>query len=442
MQMLASFSIRKAEATSGSADIELSMYDPFNYYAVGEVWMWESEGELQSRAVLDFDELLNREETDEDFRIMRMSANQTDNHIKFGELKPDTTYSIVFGYYDETGKFSMGDYTSVHTQPLDTWVRVSSVNMQSILLEVKLDNEEDEIPQEAYVYIIGHEDEEGYTGSIPPGESVGERYEITDRIKEMRSSRGATISSITTEKFIPSSEDEIDVMTPYVTVLVAATYENSKVQEVGRQVVRNPYYGMGVYYDKGEDEGEPGIRFTKTEKQMKAMAEKAYQEGRQAGIDEMEEEIADTKRWAAAQVAAAHEEAEAIKKESSQTSGNSANAPSSDNTQNSSAKVPSGGGQTSDSGESQPSREPSGSGGNTGDSQNSEDRAEDDSHASSDDQSGDSHLSSSQTSADSQTSSSWQTVTDDGQKAAEKKSKEEQPESTETETIGTDKAEE
>lgn len=321
MQMLASFSIRKAEATSRTADIELNMYDPFNYYAVGEVWLWEEDEELgrSGGEGIDIDAIKEKEDADPNFKVARMSANQTDNHIRFANLKPDTTYNVIFGYYNVNMQYTMADYTSVHTQPLETWVRVSSINMQNIMLDIKIDSDEEKIPIQVTVYTIGQEEPDEYrAGDFPLKDPNANAYDISDNkaLSQMCSSKGMVISEVNTDKFIRSltddeaEQEEVDT-TPYVTVLVAAEYEKedqtTEWEEVGRQVVKNPYYGMGVYYYPGDGtEDSPGLHFKSTNKAMQTFADTFFEAGRQAGKEEMEavvseieEDLKDEKRKSA-----------------------------------------------------------------------------------------------------------------------------------------------
>lgn len=288
MQMLASFSIRKAQSTSGSVNVELSMYDPFNYYAVGEVWLWETFEDSSGNVATNIEDVKEKQEDDEDFVVRKLSANQVDNKLLFAGLEPDTSYSIIFGYYDENGDFNEADYTSVRTEVLDTWVNVTSVNMQSIMMNVKVDPN-GEKPDDVWVYLIGSGDDySSYDGAIPPKGDV-EEVDVSDYIDQMCSSNGVTISSVNTEKFISSDEADGSDINLYVTVLVVGRYGDDEYREIGRQEVRNPYFGMGIYYDNGDEGGTKGINFKAANASTYALIEAAYKDGYQAGIEEAEE---------------------------------------------------------------------------------------------------------------------------------------------------------
>lgn len=291
MQMLASFSIRKAQATSGSVDVELSMYDPFNYYAVGEVWLWETFEDSAGGVVTDVETVEERAESDEAFKLDKLSANQVDNRVRFGELEPDKSYSIIFGYYNEEGVFVTADYTSVRTETLETVVNVTSVNMQSLMMNVKIDPNEDE-PEEVRVYTIGTGEEYDtytYTGpNLPTGNDL-EYTPVDSYIPQMHTSSGVMLSDIHTTQFISSEEADGSEVNAYVTVLVIGRYDGDW-KEIGRQEVKNPYFGMNVYYDNGEGSGTKGLKSRGEDQRIAALVATAYQDGYQAGFDDAEDE--------------------------------------------------------------------------------------------------------------------------------------------------------
>ncbi|MCD7807500.1 MAG: hypothetical protein LUH19_09225 [Lachnospiraceae bacterium] len=229
--------------------MKLTMYDPFNYYAVGEVWLWPTYTKN--------DEIVTDVETVEEdgVSIQKISANQSDNSVFFSGLDPDTTYSVVFGYYDETATFIQADYTSFTTSSLDKWISVTSVALQYVTLNVKLDASAD-TPTDARIYIFGQQDQSTNTDSLDTlGITVSGSYgssddytNITSYISQMTKSGGVAVTSSATEAFISTDSTVGSEENAYVLVVVVGTYDGV-VEEIGRQMVRNPYYGMSVYYN-------------------------------------------------------------------------------------------------------------------------------------------------------------------------------------------------
>lgn len=294
---LTSLYMRRTDTATTSLSVDLTMYDPFSYYVVGEVWVWEAAGG-QTNAIDAYEA-----EQDGNLEIRRMSVAPSDTNVLFTDLKPDTAYNVAFGYYTDTASgagsrmtasgFVQTDYTTVRTAVENTWLRVDSISMNSMMISLKVD-ETGEIPDKVSVYVV--EIDEPDENLINEGLYNGTQADLTvtsgTTIREMKMSGGAGLSLTNLEIFLGET-------TPveYVAVIAVGEYtdpEQSSVSSgiIAGQIVRNPYYGMGIAMDEdgniiltsgasttsletySADLQNAGARLTELEADVAALAEK------------------------------------------------------------------------------------------------------------------------------------------------------------------------
>lgn len=128
LELLANMFIRSADAGRTWADVNYTMYDPFNYLGAAMMVCWEEQygDELES--------------VDADNRII-LTGEAGGNQVTFYDLKPDTKYYVNMGYTDSTGTYKEMDQISFETKEYSCSAAVNGVHSKDITYTVRLDKE-------------------------------------------------------------------------------------------------------------------------------------------------------------------------------------------------------------------------------------------------------------------------------------------------------------
>ena len=253
MQSLASFHIEGAKTTSTSATLDVSMYDPFNYYAVGELWLYETFSDASGNVVTDA-ATVSQEAENDNLTLTKMSITPSDDSALFTGLKPNKQYSVILGCYDENGDYTQKDYTTFTTSAMDTYLNIREITWYSLSLDIKIDPVAD-TPQDVYALVYTQEEPELGDVSGQLNTIMREGVALSEFIGAMQSESGTTCD-VATRALINEEEGAgTDESRHYVVVLVAGLYDGNW-QVLSSQVVRNPYYGMSIW--QMENEGEEG----------------------------------------------------------------------------------------------------------------------------------------------------------------------------------------
>lgn len=264
MQSLASFHIESAATTSTSATLDVSMYDPFNYYAVGELWLYETFSDASGNVVSDA-ETVRQEAENDNLTLTKMSITPSDDSALFTGLKPNRQYSVILGCYNENGDFTQKDYTTFTTSSMDTYLKIQEITWYNLSLDIKIDPVAD-TPEEVYALVYTQEESElgDVSGRLA---SIGtEGTALSEFIGAMQSESGTTCQ-VGTTALINDEEGIVDESKHYVVVLVAGLYDGNW-QVLSSQVVRNPYYGMSIWQEQPPEGDEGGVIIRPDESQQ------------------------------------------------------------------------------------------------------------------------------------------------------------------------------
>lgn len=250
MQSLASFHIEGAETTSTSATLDVSMYDPFNYYAVGELWLYETFSDATGNVVTDA-ETVSQEAENDNLTLTKMSITPSDDSALFTGLTPNRQYSVILGCYDENGDFSQKDYTTFTTSSMDTHLNIKEITWYNLSLDIKIDPVAD-TPQGVYALVYTQEEPELGNVSGRLSAITTEGVALSQFIGSMQSENGTTCD-VETVALVNEAAGQVDESKHYVVVLLAGLYDGNW-QVLSSQVVRNPYYGMSIWQEPNEGE--------------------------------------------------------------------------------------------------------------------------------------------------------------------------------------------
>lgn len=267
---LTSLYMRRTDTTTTSLQVDLTMYDPFSYYVVGEVWVWEAASGA-TNAVDAYEA-----EQDGNLTIQRMSVTPSDTNVLFSGLDPDTAYNVAFGYYTDTASgsgsamtgsgFVQTDYTTVRTTVEDTWLHVDSISMNSMIVSLKVD-ETGSIPDKVSIYVVEVDEPDSslITEDLYRGQEAALNVTSGSTIREMKTSGGAGLTLSSVGIFL-----EEDSPVEYVAVIAVGEFvdeEQSSTSSgiIAGQIVRNPYYGMGI---KMDEEGNIVLNSSATTRSM------------------------------------------------------------------------------------------------------------------------------------------------------------------------------
>lgn len=253
MSSLASFAIQSAQTTASSATLNISMYDPFNYYAVGELWLYRTQLDDSGSPLTDAGTVKEWEEAGR-LDVKRMSATPADDSVLFTGLAANQTYSVILGCYDENGTFTQKDYTTFTTTSLNNWMNIEEITWYNVAVSAHIDAS-DEVPSELWGVVIPSEestiDWAQYHSSNAITTAGG--TDLSGFLESIRSDGGYTCSLATTALISDNSDD---AARQYVGVAVIGRY-GDEWRTVASQVVKNPYYGMHIQQDETEDTEHP-----------------------------------------------------------------------------------------------------------------------------------------------------------------------------------------
>lgn len=256
MSSLASFKIQRSETTATSATLDISMYDPFNYYAVGELWLYETR-DGEDGSTLKDSAAVKEAENNDGLKVQRMSASADDRQILFTGLTPKKQYSVILGCYDSNGDFVQKDYTTFTTGGMNNWMEVADITWYNVSVTGHIDAA-DELPTELWGLVVTMEedtfDPSGYCSSSKLSEEAA--ADLGDYISSLTSEDGKTMSIATTKLIDDDSDDD---SRKYIGVALIGRYDGS-YQVITSKVVKNPYYGMKIQEEKNDEDGSTTIK--------------------------------------------------------------------------------------------------------------------------------------------------------------------------------------
>lgn len=131
IEMMTDMYIRRADEATNSLVCRFNIYDPFNYMGASQFFIWESKNNIDIDNITQSD--LNSG------RVVSMAANAGDTELTFGNLKPNTDYTVVMGFINSDGEFTERDRLTTRTKKYDASIRVSEFRENSFKYVVKLD---------------------------------------------------------------------------------------------------------------------------------------------------------------------------------------------------------------------------------------------------------------------------------------------------------------
>ena len=257
MSSLASFQIQRAGTTATSATLDVSMYDPFNYYAVGELWLYETQSGADGSTLKDASAVKEAESND-NLKVQRMSATAEDKQILFTGLTPNRQYSVILGCYDSNGDFVQKDYTTFTTGGMNNWMEVADITWYNVSVTGHIDVA-DELPTEMWGLIVTMDedsfDPSQYCNSSKLNDAAA--ADLSAYINGMTSENGKTMSIAAPNKLI--GEDSDDESQKYIGVALIGRYDGS-YRVIASKVVKNPYYGMKIKEETNDEDGTTTIK--------------------------------------------------------------------------------------------------------------------------------------------------------------------------------------
>lgn len=253
MSSLATFHIQSAEPASTSAKLNISMYDPFNYYAIGELWLYEYQSSADGQAVTNAAAVKELEEAGS-LEVKRMSASPSDDSVLFTGLAANKQYSVILGCYDSSGEFVQKDYTTFSTAAVNNWLTIAGISWYNVSVTAHIDAASQELPQEVYGIVVTADSPESVNLNDYLSLAQIQAAEGTDLsayISGMQSADGYTCSIATSALIGEDGSD--DESKQYACVALIGNYSGSW-QVIASQTTRNPYYGMSVEQTPEGDE--------------------------------------------------------------------------------------------------------------------------------------------------------------------------------------------
>lgn len=244
MSSLATFHIQNAEPSSTTAKLNISMYDPFNYYAIGELWLYEyyaPDGQAVTNAAA-----VKELEDAGGISVQRMSASPSDDSVLFTGLTANKQYSVILGCYDSNGEFVQKDYTTFTTAAVNNWLSVAGISWYNVSVTAHIDAASQELPQEVWGIVVTSESAEsedlsGYLNLAAI--QAAEGTDLSAYLSSMQSSDGYTCSIATKVLIGEDGSDQEEKQ--YVCVALIGNYSGS-YQVIASQTAKNPYYGMSI----------------------------------------------------------------------------------------------------------------------------------------------------------------------------------------------------
>lgn len=250
MSSLATFHIQSAEPASTSAKLNISMYDPFNYYAIGELWLYEYQSSADGQAVTNAAAVKELEEAGS-LEVKRMSASPSDDSVLFTGLAANRQYSVILGCYDSSGEFVQKDYTTFSTAAVNNWLTIAGISWYNVSVTAHIDAASQELPQEVYGIVVTAEEPESVILPTTASEIRTNGTDLSAYISGMQSADGYTCSIATSALIDEDGSDTEDKK--YACVALIGNYSGSW-QVIASQTTRNPYYGMSVEQTPEGDE--------------------------------------------------------------------------------------------------------------------------------------------------------------------------------------------
>lgn len=251
MSSLASFKIQSTDTTTTSATLNISIYDPFNYYAVGELWLYETQTGEDGSNMKDA-AAVKEAETNSDLKVQRMSASADDKQILFTGLTAKKQYSVIFGCYDSNGDFVQKDYTTFTTGGLNNWMEVADITWYNVSVTGHIDVA-DELPGKLWGLVVTRDEDNFDPTAYCTLNKLNEEaaVDLSAYINSVTSDNGKTMS-IATDKLIGENSDDDDKK--YIGVALIGEYDGS-YRVISSKVVKNPYFGMKIKQEEDEDGG-------------------------------------------------------------------------------------------------------------------------------------------------------------------------------------------
>ena len=122
-----SITLRQVYTTSSTADVEFRISDPFGYYGVIELRVYESEADV-----------------DEDEPIQTISVSPDDLYYTFLGLWPEKKYKVVIGYYEEDedeGTFRVMDTMRFWTESVECELSVELLGQEALGYFVRIEED-------------------------------------------------------------------------------------------------------------------------------------------------------------------------------------------------------------------------------------------------------------------------------------------------------------